>query len=392
MSEPLNVEDFRILARRRLPRRIFDYLDGGAEDERGLARNRAAFASVTFAPRRMTDVSQRDLSTMLFGRPIAAPLLIAPTGLNGLIWPRGDIELARAAERANIPFVMSTASNVSLETLAGEAGGDLWFQLYVLHPALADQLVARALKAGYRTLVITVDVALNGKRERDARNGFVMPMRYTPRVLLDGILHPRWSIGLLRNGGVPGLENIASGDSANAEIRAALLRRELDASFAWNDLRRLRDRWPHRLVVKGILRADDAARCIELGADGVILSNHGARQLDDAVSPLGVLPSARASCNSRGTLLLDGGIRRGSDVVKAVAFGADAVLLARATLYGLAVDGMAGALRVIDIVKDEIDRTIAMLGCPRVRDLGSQYVRASGVTEASTPLHEPSVV
>lgn len=374
MSEPLNVEDFRTLARRRLPRRVFDYLDGGAEDERGLARNRTAFERVTFAPRRLIDVSHRDLSTTLFGQPIAAPLLIAPTGLNGLIWPRGDVELARAAEHARIPFVMSTASNVSLETLAGEAGGDLWFQLYVLHPALADQLVARASKAGYRTLVITVDVALNGKRERDARNGFALPLRYTPRVLLDGLLHPRWSCALLRNGGVPALENFASSDAATAQVQAALLRRQMDASFAWDDLRRVRDRWPHRLLVKGILRADDAARCLELGVDGVILSNHGARQLDDAVSPLDVLPAARAACGTAGALLLDSGIRRGADVVKALALGADAVLLGRATLYGLAVDGAAGALRVIDIVKDEIDRTIAMLGCSRVTELAPGHV------------------
>ncbi|MGQ7935495.1 alpha-hydroxy-acid oxidizing protein [Paraburkholderia sp. D1E] len=254
-SDPLNVKEFRTLARRRLPRRIFDYVDGGAEDERGLVRNQVAFERLTFSPRRLVDVSHRDLSTRLLGGIASAPLLIAPMGLSGLVWPRGDIELARAAERAQIPFILSTASNVSIERLAGEAGGDLWFQLYVLHPALADQLVARALKAGYRTLVVTVDVPLNGKRERDARNGFALPLRYTPGVLLDGLLHPRWSYALMRDGGVPELANFASADASNVEVQGALLRRQMDASFAWDDLRRIRDQWPHRLIVKGILRA-----------------------------------------------------------------------------------------------------------------------------------------
>lgn len=381
MSEPINVEDFRKLARRRLPRMVFDYLEGGADDERGLARNRAAFGRFAFAPRRLTDVSRRDLSTTLFGKPLAAPLLLAPTGLNSVLWPRGDLELARAAERCGIPFVMSTASNLSIEELAGEAGGELWFQLYVLHPRLADQLVDRALKAGFKTLVLTTDVALNGKRERDLRSGFRLPLRYTPKVVLDGLLHPRWSLSLLRHG-MPELKNFASthaGDAANVEIQAALMKRQMDASFAWDDLRRLRERWPHRLLVKGILHADDAARCLALGADGVILSNHGARQLDDAISPLDVLPAARRGCPAGQALLLDSGIRRGSDVVKALALGADAVLLGRAVLYGLAANGAAGAQRVIDIVKDEIDRTLAMLGCASVAELGPQHVVHAGL-------------
>jgi (S)-mandelate dehydrogenase len=382
MSSPINVEDFRELARLRLPRRLFDYIDGGAEDERGLRRNRDAFDRFTFLPRRLVDVSTRDTATKLMGRSVAAPLAIAPTGLNGLIWPHGDIALARAAQRAGIPFIMSTASNVSLERLAAEAGGDLWFQLYVLHRELADDLVERAARAGYRTLVLTVDVMLNGKRERDMRNGFALPLRYTPRVVLDAVRHPRWTYALLRAGGVPSLENIESGSKNNVQAKAALLRRQMDASFAWEDLRRLRDRWPHRLVVKGILRADDAARCIELGADGVVLSNHGARQLDDAVAPLDILTSVKNACAGRGAIMMDSGVRRGSDVVKAVALGADAVLLGRATLYGLAAAGETGALHVIDIVKDEIDRTLAMLGCRAMADLSPGHLLAAGARMA----------
>ena len=374
MRSPINVDEFRTLARRRLPRRIFDYVDGGAEDERGLRRNRAAFERVAFLPQRLVDVSKRDMSTHLLGQTIAAPLLIAPTGMNSLVWPNGDIALARAARRAGIPFVMSTAANISLERLAGEAGGELWYQLYVLHRDLADSLVDRAARAGYRTLVATVDVTLNGKRERDLRNGFGLPLRFTPDACLDALAHPRWTYALLRNGGVPTLANIESSSSASIEARAALLRRQMDASFAWDDLIRLRDRWPHRLLVKGILRADDALRCLELGADGVIVSNHGARQLDDAAATLDVLPAVKAACAAGGALLLDSGIRRGSDVVKAIALGADAVLLGRATLYGLAVAGEAGASRVIEIVKDEIDRTLALLGCAGLADVDARHL------------------
>lgn len=374
MPSPINVDDFRTLARRRLPRRVFDYLDGGAEDERGLRRNRAAFERLTFVPRRLADVSTRELSTTLLGTRIAAPFVIAPTGLNGLIHPDGDLALARAAQRAGIPFAMSTASNVSLERLAGEAGGELWFQLYVMHRELADSLVQRAARAGYRTLVITVDVPLNGKRERDLRNGFALPLRYTPGVLLDGLRHPRWSCALLRSGGVPTLANVGADDNASIEVKTALLRRQMDASFNWNDLRRLRERWPHRLLVKGILDTEDAVACLDVGADGVILSNHGARQLDDAVAPLDMLAAARHACDAHGTLLVDSGIRRGSDVVKALALGANAVMLGRATLYGLAAAGEAGVTRVLEILCDEVDRTLAMLGCRNVAELSASHL------------------
>jgi (S)-mandelate dehydrogenase len=379
MSEPVSVEYFRKLAQNRLPKMVFDYLDGGAEDEYGLARNRRAFQRLSFYPRRLTDVSKRDISTTLLGKSIAAPLLIAPTGLNAIFWPRGDIELARAAEKTGIPFVLSTASNASIEELAGEAGGELWFQLYVLHRALADQLVTRALNAGYKTLVLTTDVALNGKRERDLRNGFGLPLRYTPCVVLDGLMHPRWSWSMLRHG-MPQLRNFVSDAATDVEMQAALMNRQMDASFNWDDLSRLRDRWPHRLLVKGIVHAEDVARCLNAGADGVILSNHGGRQLDDSISPLDLLPTVARQHQEAPGILLDSGIRRGSDVVKAVALGANAVLLGRATLYGLAVNGAAGATRVIEIIKDEIDKTIALLGCSNISELGPQHLCLSPQT------------
>ncbi|KPA91763.1 alpha-hydroxyacid dehydrogenase, FMN-dependent L-lactate dehydrogenase, partial [Pseudomonas asplenii] len=255
--------------------------------------------------------------------------------------------------------------------VADQVGGDLWFQLYVVHPTLADQLVARALAAGYRTLVLTTDVAVNGKRERDLRSGFGLPFKCSPKVLLDGMLHPRWSWRLL-TGGMPQMANFASREAYDVELQAALLSRKMDASFDWNALQRLRQRWPHRLLVKGVLHPEDASRCIELGADGVILSNHGGRQLDASCSPLATLPDIAQA--HPGKVLVDSGFRRGSDVVKALALGASGVLIGRPLLYGLAAAGEKGASAVLDIFQDEMSRTLANLGCASVDGLSAELV------------------
>lgn len=374
MNKPLSVHDYRELARRRLPRMVFDYLEGGADDEHGLKRNRDAFRNWTFRPRRLTDVSRRDISTMLFGERIAAPLLIAPTGLNSVFWPNGDVALARAAERAGIPFILSSAANATIEHVADAAGGQLWFQLYVVHRTLADQLVDRALQAGYKTLVLTTDVALNGKRERDLRNGFAVPFRYTPRIVADALMHPSWSLQMVRQG-MPELANFASKDATDTVMQAALMKRQMDASFAWDDLQRLRERWPHRLLVKGLLDASDAVRCAEIGVDGVIVSNHGGRQLDDAPATIEALPAISAAVSQ--PVLVDSGFRRGSDIVKALALGAGAVLLGRAALYGLAARGESGVDEVIALLQDEIDRTLAMIGCPSIAAVTPEHVSRS---------------
>ena len=371
MSKPVNVEDFRVLAQKRLPRKVFDYLDGGAEDELGLQHNRRVFENVRFQPHRLVDVSKRDISTTLLGRAQAAPLVIAPTGLNGMLWPQGDLVLARAAARFGIPFALSTASTASIEVVAKATDGELWFQLYVVHRKLAEMLVKRALNAGYTTLILTTDVGVNGKRERDMRNGFGLPMKYGLRTIMDGALHPRWSLDLLRHG-VPQLANFASDQVQDTEVQAALMSRQMDASFSFDDLAWLRGLWPHKLLIKGLSRSEDAARCIALGADGVILSNHGGRQLDSAVAPLETLRETAA--RTAAPVLLDSGIRRGSDVVKALALGASAVLLGRATLYGLAAKGPEGVDAVLAIMKDEIDRTLAQIGCASVAALSSDYI------------------
>lgn len=371
MSSVFNIDDYRGLAKKRLPKMVFDYLEGGAEDEIGLKHNRDVFSQWRFSPKRLVDVSRRDVSARVLGKAQSLPLLIGPTGLNGALWPNGDVALARAAAKADIPFVLSTASNVSIEELANQVDGDLWFQLYVIHTEVAKSLVLKALNAGYTTLVLTTDVAVNGNRERDLRNRFKMPMSYTPKVILDGCLHPRWSFDLLRHG-KPELANFVTTDATNLEIQAAIMSRQMDASFDWQALRWLRDLWPHTLLVKGILNAHDAARCISEGVDGVILSNHGGRQLDCSVSPMEALVQSVQATGK--PVLIDSGFRRGSDIVKALALGAEAVLLGRATLYGLAARGEAGVTEVLTLLRADIDRTLAQIGCPSISDLSHEYL------------------
>lgn len=376
-----NVEDYRRLASKRLPKMVFDYLDGGAEDEHGVQHNRAIFRQWRFKPKRLVDVSHRDLQADVLGKRQSMPLLIGPTGLNGALWPSGDIALARAAGRAGIPFILSTASNVSIEDLARQCDGELWFQLYVIHREIAQSMVLKALHAGYTTLVLTTDVAVNGYRERDLRNRFKMPMSYTPKVLLDGCLHPRWAVDLLRHG-MPQLANFVSSQATSLEMQAALMSRQMDASFDWQALRWLRDLWPHKLLVKGLACAEDAQRCIAEGVDGVILSNHGGRQLDCAISPMEALTETVARTGK--PVLIDSGFRRGSDIIKALALGAQAVLLGRATLYGLAARGETGVDEVLRLLKADMDRTLAQIGCPDIASLSPAYLHDDAGRTASS--------
>ena len=372
MNPLINLDDYREAARKRLPRFAFDYIEGGAESEGGLRHNREALARIRLIPRRLRNVARRDTSCELFGERLAAPFVVAPTGLNGLLWPRGDIALARAAARNQIPFVLSTASSSSIEEVARACDGDRWFQLYVIHRRLAEQLVRRALAADYTTLVLTVDVVKNGIRERDLRNGFGLPMRMTRTLVCEGLAHPRWSASLLRHG-LPRLANISRAEPGDTELQAALLSRSMDATFDWPGLTLLRDLWPRRLIVKGILTVEDALACMRLGVDGVVLSNHGGRQLDDCIAPIEALENVRDSV--RMPILIDSGFRRGSDIVKALALGADAVMLGRSLLYGLAAQGEAGVDRVIALLRGQLDDTLAQIGCSSLNDLCKEHLQ-----------------
>ncbi len=371
MERRVNVEEFRRIAARRLPRAVFDYVEGGSGDERGTARNQAALQRILLSPHALADVSRRDLSVSFFEGRLPLPFVIGPTGLSGAIRPGADLMLARAAARAGVPFVLSTASTSSIEDVARASDGEKWFQLYVLNRDLADSLTRRALEAGYRTLVLTVDVAVSGRRERDVRNGFGVPFRMSPRFAAGCAMRPAWSLAQLRQG-LPQFGNLASAKAQNASSQALLMLRQMDASFCWDDLEALRERWPHRLLVKGILRAEDAERCFACGVDGVVLSNHGGRQVEDVPAPIDVLAHVKAPDGK--VVLVDGGFRRGADVVKALARGADAVLLGRAPLYGLAARGEAGIDEVVDILKAEMDNTLALIGCPRAEDLSDAFL------------------
>ncbi|MGV7961506.1 alpha-hydroxy-acid oxidizing protein [Photorhabdus tasmaniensis] len=368
----LNVSDYRALAKKKLPRMIFDYLEGGAEDEKGLVYNQRVFERWGLVPQRLVDVSNRDITCKLFEQTWSAPFAIAPTGLNATLRPDGDLLLARAAAKENIPFMLSSAANMSIEDLARRCDGEKWFQLYIVHPELAEQMVKRALMAGYTTLVITIDIVVNGYRERDLRNQFRLPIHYRPAAILDGCLHPGWLLRFIRQD-KPQLANFVTSESTSLAVQAALMNRQMDASFDAESLSRLRALWPHKLLIKGIIRPEDARRCVELGADGVILSNHGGRQLDTALSPMETLGETRRLVDA--PVLIDSGFRRGADIIKALALGADMVLLGRAALYGLAVAGEQGVIDIIRLLKEDIDRTLAHLGAPTVSALGQAFVR-----------------
>lgn len=267
--------------------------------------------------------------------------------------------------------MLSTASNMSIEEVAKSCDGEKWFQLYVVHQELAIQMVQRALKVGYTTLIITLDVGGNGYRERDIRNAFAIPLRFSPSLILDGMMHLSWSLRFLSQG-MPQLANFESSEAHSLEIQNALLKRQMDTSFNLESLKKIRDIWPHTLLVKGIVRPEDAQKAVQAGADGVILSNHGGRQLDCSISPMETLSEVAQAIDQ--PVLIDSGFRRSSDIVKALCLGANMVCLGRATLYGLAANGEAGVDDVIQLIKQDIDRTLAQIGCSSVSQLSKDYI------------------
>ena len=375
-----NIFDMRDLAQKRVPRGLFEFVDRGTEDEVSLKNNRTVFDGIRFRTRTMVDVSKRSQATEIFGVPHKMPLVIAPTGTAGLLWYEGEIALARAAKAAGIPFCLATGSMTAMERVAEEAGGDLWFQLYMWPDrSLSHELVNRAKAAGYKALIVTVDGVSAGNREYNIRNGFTIPFTFSTRNVLDMVSHPRWLIGtMLRylvTTGMPMYANYPA--AAKAKLTAGPMGRSSlrSDSISWDDLDALRKIWPHKLIVKGMLNAEDAAKAVDHGADGIDVSNHGGRNLDGIVSPIEVLPEIVDAVGHRATVFADSGFRRGSDVVKALALGAKAVMVGRSTLYGVAAGGEAGAARALEIFRDEISRVIALLGCRSLAELGPQYLK-----------------
>jgi isopentenyl diphosphate isomerase/L-lactate dehydrogenase-like FMN-dependent dehydrogenase len=376
----LNVEDLRQLARRRLPRVAYEFLDGGTEDDVTLRANRAAFGRIRFQPRVLVDVSGRSQKVALWGKTFDAPFGIAPTGAAGLFCFEADVALARAAAAAGVPFVLSTASFVPLERVLREGGGTQWFQLYMSKDReLAERLVTRARDAGFEALVVTTDIPIAAAREYNRRNNFEVPFRLNLANLVDGALHPGWLLDVflrtLLDSGVPRFQNLdvnVGGRIISKSLTEFRTRRD---ALNWSDIRWLREIWPRKLLVKGILTVEDAQCAAENGADGIIVSNHGGRQLDGAPSPIEVLPQIAAAAGQRLAIMADSGFRRGSDIVKALALGADMVFLGRAPLYGAAAGGEEGVLHALNLLKSEVDRVMALIGCPRIDALGPEYLR-----------------
>lgn len=376
-----NIGDLREIARRRVPKGMFEFVDRGAEDEVALRNNRAAFERIRLKPRALVDVSRRSQEITLFGNPQQMPIAIAPTGSAGLMWYEGEIALARAAAAAGIPFTLATGSMTAMETIAAQAGGRLWFQLYLWPDrSLSHKLVERAGAAGFEALVVTVDGAVPGNREYNLRNGFTIPFTFTRRNVTDVLMHPGWMLGVLARyvftTGMPRYENYPSEFKHRITAQPMGKGMLLNDSLNWDDLRVLRRLWPRTLIVKGILHPQDAVLAADCGADGVVVSNHGGRNLDSSMAPIEVLPEIVDAVGKRITVIVDSGFRRGSDVVKALALGAKAVLIGRPTLYGTAAGGEAGAARAIAIFREEIDRVLALLGCPVIAALNREYLVA----------------
>jgi (S)-mandelate dehydrogenase len=367
-----NIADLRAMAKKRLPRAVFDFFDGAAEDELTLAANRAAFERVRIAPKMLTGVARIDTSTTILGAHSKLPIAVGPTGGIGFGWPFADVGVARAAAAAGVPYTLSTMATASIERIAREAGGRLWFQAYIFRERkMTTDLVERARQFGYEALMVTVDVPVGGKRERDFRNDFAIRFQFTPRNILDFATRPLWVLDILRHG-MPRLENVAAlapEAKSTAEI-ASSVGQFWDADFDWDGLKAMRERWPGKMLVKGVLRADDAARLAAIGVDAVVVSNHGGRQLDGAVAGLDALPPIVDAVKGRMSVLVDGGVRRGVDAIKAVALGAEAVMLGRATLYGACAAGEAGAARALDILRDELVRAMQLSGVRSISEIG----------------------
>ena len=375
LARYLNVDDVRRAARRRLPRALFDFVDGGAGDEATVRRNSNCFDKYAFRGSVLAGVAQRDQSVQLFGRTISMPVLIAPTGLSGLLWPAGEAEVARACSAADTVMTVSVSASLSLEAVMAASGAGKWLQLFIYRDReLTRELANRAKAAGYEALCLTVDYPVHGHRERDSRNGFTISPQLRPSLFLDVLRRPAWWIrmatapkvtfGNFEGRGATGLANVASYMSTL-----------VDPGLTWKDLEWLRAIWDGPLVVKGVMRKEDALRAVELGCNAVEISNHGGRQLDHSIGPLDALPEIADALGGCTPILLDGGIRRGADVLKARALGATAVMIGRAHLWGLAVAGAAGVEHVLRILRDEIDMAMAIGGWRTLQNIDESAVR-----------------
>src|ERR1700733_4474552 len=383
LSRAVNIDDLRELARRRVPRIVFNYIDGGAEDEWTLRENRRAFDRITFRPSQAVAVPACDLRTRVLGMELAMPLLLAPVGYLRVMHPDGEIAASRATGKAGVGLILSTVSGYRLEDVKAASTGQVWYQLYLTGGrAAAENALRRAMDVGYTVLVITIDSTVIGQRDRELRDGMEQLLRggiwskipFVPQVFV----RPGWLTRFLLDGGLPDMPNIVSPESGVLRVRDAHTAMKREA-FSWDDMQWIRALWRGPIVIKGVLSAEDAKQSLDNGAAAVVVSNHGGRQLDGVPASLEVLPEVVAAVNDQAEVLIDSGIRRGSDIVKAISLGARAVLCGRAYAYGLAAGGEAGVTRALDLLRSDLERCLKLLGCPSVSALNKSYVRvASG--------------
>ncbi|MBS0638393.1 MAG: alpha-hydroxy-acid oxidizing protein [Proteobacteria bacterium] len=378
IDSAINIDDLKRIAKRRLPKIIFDFIEGGVEDEVGLRTNAQAFRDIRLVPRYYIDTSKRSQKATLFGREYASPFGIAPTGMAGAFRKDAELFLSQAANDADVPYLMSGASNASMEQGAKLAPRNLWYQIYgAKDRSFQLDLVRRAKDLGLSTIAVTCDVPVSSNRERNRRNGFVRPLRMTLPTILEAMLHPEWVYTYFKNGGLPMLGNwqpYAPNGSTPDQVADVFAAQTPDASQTWRDLEAIRAAWPGKLLLKGVMHPEDARIAMGLGLDGLIVSNHGARQLDNMPSPIDVLPMIRAAVGPDVPLLLDSGVRRGSDIVAALCMGADFVLTGRATLYGATAGGLEGVKKAVSILQREIDLVMGQIGAVTLKDLGPQYL------------------
>jgi len=375
-AKAFNIEELRLAAKRRLPRSVFDFIDGGAEDERTLRGNREAFERVRLMRKVLVNVARVSTETSILGKTAKLPVVIAPTGAVGFGWRGGDVAVAKAAEAFGIPFTLSTSATATIESIAEESSGRHWFQAYFFKDREHCMgLIERARQAGYDTLMVTADLPVGGKRERDFRNDFTIPFRFTPKNMLDFATRPLWALDMLLRG-VPQLENLGGmlDHHANTGNIVSSVGRNQDATLEWEVIKRVRDAWPGKLLVKGVVHPQDAERAVSVGCDGVIVSNHGGRQLDGELASFDALPGVVRAIGGRSAVLMDGGIRRGSDILKALASGAQAVMVGRATFYGVCAAGEPGARRALAILEDELVRCMQLCGAQSVAGIGPELL------------------
>lgn len=378
LARAANVEDLRRLAKRRLPAGVFDYIDGAAEDERTLADNCDAFARLAFVPRVLRDVSAVDTTTTLFGKSLPMPLVLSPTGFSRIADPQGELAVARAANRAGLPYTLSTMGTRSIEDVRSVSDGDLWFQVYVWRDrALVADMLARAAAAGYSTIVITVDTAVLGRRERDVRRGFTLPPKIGLDTLFEGARHPSWTWSFVRSEPIrfANMTGSRADDGGSTAVNLSqYINSQFDPSLSWDDIDWFRRQWPGKVVVKGIQSVADARIAADLAVDAIALSNHGGRQLDGAPAPIDLVAPVADAVGGRLAILCDGGVRRGSDIVKAVALGADACMIGRSYLYALGAGGERGVDHVLGLLADGMRRTMALTGVTSVKELDRELI------------------